>query len=217
MNSEFWAILTSGLQPIDSWRRAIVVIIAALAVTACAGPSRPVPESIRVVPPGNLQLAEVTADVPRHTGRTVRWGGEIMAVERQPSGHMVVEILSRRLEEAGRPYPGGPSDGRFQIHATAQVDPALYAEASLVTVVGTIAGQGTTLGRSDHLPVVAVSDIMNWGPVWYSDPYYDYYDPYYGPYYGPRWHRRHRIHLGIGYGLHRRHGHLAFGHHYPFW
>ncbi len=173
---------------------------ALLALSGCAGNVRPVPEAVRVAPPGNLQLAEVAPDPSRHLGRAVRWGGEVMGVRRDGAGNAIVEVLGRRLDNSGRPFPGGPSDGRFHVRAAPSVDPDLYQPGTALTVAGTVAGVSPAIDSDATVPLLEVRDFMSWGPVWYRDPYYwPAYGPYsyYPYYYGPR------ARWGIGYGVHR--------------
>ena len=188
-----------------------VALLAGL--TGCAGISKPISANITKPPPGNFQLVEAVANPDANVGRQVRWGGEVIEVNRDAAGNYEVMVLERRLTDNGRPMYKGPSDGRFVIRATAAVDPDLYRVGTDITVAGSFAGmvspsRPTTPGP---LPLVKVTDVENWRYGVYPDPYY--YGPYYHrPYYGPRV----RFGVGIHKGLHR-HGRYRGHYGYPYW
>jgi len=190
--------------------------LAALLLGACATvPQQPVPQDIRHPPAGDLQLVEARQDPERHLGSTVRWGGTVVAVERDAGGNARVEVLERRLDEDGRPLPGSASDGRFVIRAAPEVDQSIYRRGSEITIAGTL--EGVTDGRigeeAVRLPVVRVHNFVQWPSYWRRYPYaYPYplyypYSPYgYDPwFYGPR--------IGPGPFPYRRFG--AYGRYRP--
>lgn len=181
---------------------ALVVLL-----SGCAGMGQPIPDAIRTPPAGNLQLAEVVGDPERFVGRAVRWGGEVMLVRRDGAGNALVEVLGRRLDDRGEPYAGGPSDGRFHIRASPEVDPELYRDGTAITVAGTVSGTSPAIESASRVPLVEVSAFMSWGPTWYPAPYY--WHPHYPYYHYP---------YGYPYGYHFgfRHHHYPF-HHHPYW
>lgn len=178
--------------------------LVATVLSSCATPQAPLPDAIRLAPPGNLQLVEARQDIEQHLGASVRWGGTVVTVRRDDAGNAEVEILERKLGESGRPRPAGPSDGRFLVRATTEVDPVLYREGSDVTVAGVLerSVEGRIGDQPAVFPVVRVEQFVRWQAAWRRyDPYY-YYDPWY---YGP-W---------VGYGRHYGHLHRPyFGHYY---
>jgi outer membrane lipoprotein len=185
-------------------RQAVLIISALVCLTAlggCALPaSRVTPPSIVQPPPGDLQLVEALARPQAHAGATVRWGGNIIHVAHDSVGNATIQIIERRLDAQGRPLEGSPSDGRFVIKASAEVDPAFFARDRLLTVFGTIEGTvNTQVGDSTQsLPVVRVRDFMFWLPRWHDDPWH--YDPWH---YDPWWHHGHHrygpnVRFGVG-------------------
>ncbi len=195
--------------PLPAARRALAALGLALLLSGCASrPERPIPERISAPPAGDLQLVEARRDPQTYVGAAVRWGGHVVAVERDDAGNARVQVLERRLDDSGRPMPGSPSDGRFLIFATPDVDPGLYARGAEITVAGTLQApvSASIAQRPEQLPVVRVEAFALWEPRWYPDPYHDHW-PYHGyghPWYGPR------VHFGIGIS-HLRHHH-PFGH-----
>lgn len=190
----------------------VSVPLAVVLLCGCAGqPREPVPERIAAPPPGDLQLVEVRQDPQAHVGAPVRWGGTVIGSGRDADGNVRVQVVERRLDDAGRPLPGSPSDGRFVIRAAPDVNPDLYARGNDVTVAGTLdtpvdarVGDGTA-----RLPVVRVEAFMLWGPYWRTDPWYPYGHGVWFPYgHGAPWYGPYR-HFGPGHlppHLHHPHG-----------
>lgn len=152
-------------------------------------------------PLGDLQLVEALARPQTHTGAAVRWGGNVIHVDHDSAGNATIQIIERRLDPQGRPIDGSPSDGRFVINATAEVDPDTYARDRLITVFGTIDGTASTQvgGSSQFLPVIRVHDFMLWRPRWRDDPWWHHDQGHdrYGP----------NIRFGVGISNFRRYHH----------
>ena len=208
------AVMTRGRRgPAASLHRASSVVLALVlvgssalsALSGCVATApEPIPAAIHLPPRGDLQLVETSAHPAAHAGASVRWGGNVIAIERDSAGNALIQVIERRLDADGRPVAGSPSDGRFMIKATAAVDRNFYARDRLITVAGTLDGSATVqVGEKTlAIPLVHVNEFMLWLPNIRDDgPYWGYYDDYrYGPGYGP--------HIGFGLGLHRyQHGH----------
>jgi outer membrane lipoprotein len=166
-------------------RRLFISTAAALWLAAC---TTTVPKEIRDPAVEGPALAEVRDDPQRHAGATVRWGGEVIAVQNEAQITWV-EVLARPLRTSGEPADA-LSDGRFLARVSAFVDPAEYQEGRALTVSGTLAGsERRPVGGFDYLyPVVEVQVLHLWPPELftsypgYSDPFW--YDPWW-----PWWHR----------------------------
>lgn len=191
-------------------RATMVLALSALSVLAgCALPvADPIPGAITTPPAGDLQLIETQVDPKAHTGKRVRWGGNVIQVNRDAAGTASIQVIERRLDAEGRPIEGSVSDGRFMIKAAAGVDPQFYSRDRLITVAGTIDGAVTAhTGASEKtMPLVRVSEFMLWLPQWRHDPYWRHDDRWYGP----------RIHFGVGasnYRYHHRNHHRYGGRH----
>ncbi len=188
---------------LHSSRAHFALLLVVFFLSGCAGTfeETPIPASISQAPPGNLQLVEAMGQSKLHLGTRVRWGGRVITVRNDATGFAEIEVLERRLNEQGRPAEQGPSDGRFLVRASQQVDADLYQVGSQVTVAGTFKQlQQRQVGNATQsLALVEVSDFVQW-----DDPYPDYryrhhYHPFYGrpyyrwPYYFPN------FHLGLGF------------------
>lgn len=96
-------------------------------------------------------------------GDHVRWGGKIVDVA--PQEHTTCfTVLSRPLNDTGRPNGGDKTLGRFIACAPGFYDPQVYTQNRLITVVGNIAGT-TTKKIGDYpyrYPTVKVSKIYLW-------------------------------------------------------
>ena len=160
----------------------------------------PIAATIRVPPQGDLQLVETSANPASHVGASVRWGGNVIAVEHDSAGNALIQVIERRLDAQGRPIEGSASDGRFVIKASAAVDRQFYARDRMITVAGTIDGNATVhIGEKTlALPVVHVKEFMLWVPNLRDRPHWRHYDDYW---YEPRigfgrssrnYHHRHR-------------------------
>lgn len=189
-----------------AWRRRAAGLLGAIAMLALAGCAglQPQPLPVRIVQPptGDLQLAEVLGDATRYLGAPVRWGGTVVAVERDSVGNARVQVVERRLDGEGRPIPGSASDGRFLISAAPGVEPDLYQRGAEITVAGAVSeAQEVRIGeRMVSVPRVQVEVFQRWEPIWRGYPYDDpFYYPYYHPWYGHPWHGP-RVHFGIGVG-----------------
>lgn len=123
------------------------------------------------------------------TGMEVRWGGAITDVTPGKSQTCFI-ILSRPLDNTGRPEDTDATLGRFIACSKGFFDPVVYAQKREVTVKGTLAGNETRkVGEYEyHYPRVDASLIYLWPRREENYPvYYPYYYPYYGPFYDPFW------------------------------
>ena len=179
----------------------LLIGLAALLQGCAAG--RPLPAAITTPPPGNLQLVEVLRDRQAAAGRTVRWGGTVVAVTAEGGGVARIEILERKLDAGGRPLEYTSSDGRFVIRAAPEVDPWRYRVGSEVTVSGVVTGWVPSVAGGE-VPVLEVQHFAHWSPPrrYYYDPYY-YDHPLYGPrpWYRDPWYPYPRSGLGLHYGV----------------
>lgn len=116
----------------NHWRGA-AAILATLSLSACA--EHPIPRAQRV--DTKLTSADVLAH-PRAThGARVRWGGMIIS-DRVGTIHSTLTILGYPLNGRGHPSLRRMPIGRFQAVAPGYLDPVLFAQGRLVTIVGTV-------------------------------------------------------------------------------
>lgn len=160
----------------------IVSVVAAMVLGGCAGV---VPEAIRTVAPGNVQIAQVREQPRQFRDSVVRWGGNIVST-RNERDHTVLEIVGRDLDDAGRPREADRSLGRFLAKVQGFLDPAIYKPERAVTVRGRIEGVvEQSIGEFRYTyPMVRADDIYLWKPRPSPPPYPYYYDPFfYNPWY----------------------------------
>lgn len=116
----------------------------------------------------------------KYQGETVMWGGKI--VDTLP-GETLTELVVLQLGLSGqnRPQDNDQSQGRFLVRSQQFLDPAVYPQGTLITVVGPVKGAETRpIGQMDYrYPVMDVIEIKKWQPSTDSSP---------------------RFHFGIGVG-----------------
>lgn len=164
-------------------------IILVLAITACASS---VPQIIRTAPANNPNLQQVVDHPQKHLSQQVRWGGIILNTEnRVNSTHLT--ILALALDDDGEPKTSSASQGRFIADFSEFLEPSIYANNRIITVIGDIHSVETLkVGEFPypHPVIMAVAHYLwpqpipslyhDWPPYWYDPWYYPY--PYYRPY-----------------------------------
>lgn len=138
----------------------------------------------------------------QYLGAEVRWGGRLLAVENKEE-FTEFTIASRRLDQNGRPIPGGYTKsrskytgGRFVARVGGFLEPGNFDKGSDITIVGVVRDVEIrdVDDRPYWYPVVAATDYYVWERHGrgYVYPYYGpLVQPYYGafPYwYGPQYH-----------------------------
>jgi outer membrane lipoprotein len=115
-----------------------------------------------------------------HKGETVMWGGRIIETLNK-DGSTELSVLQLEITDQGFPMDNDKSQGRFLIHSTQFMDPAIYPEGTLITVVGRIEGSERKLiGEMPYVyPIINVIEIKKWAPGENPTP---------------------RVHFGIGIG-----------------
>jgi len=151
----------------------------ALILTGCAsGISRQARSQVTY----NGPFGSVQMEPEAYKDKIVMWGGRIIETRTQSNSTEMV-VLQMELTPQGYPRESDRSQGRFLIHSTGFMDPAIYPDGTLVAVVGRIEGaESRLIGEMPYLyPVLNIIEIKKWGPG--EDP-------------SPR------FHFGIGIGAH---------------
>ncbi|MFW2374883.1 MAG: Slp family lipoprotein [Gammaproteobacteria bacterium] len=159
-----------------------------------------VPQIIKTAPANNPQLQQVVDDPDKHLAQQVRWGGVILNTKNLQQSTRLT-ILAIALNDDGEPKTNGSSWGRFIANFSEFLEPSVYANGRMITIVGNIQNLETLkVGEYPYPhPVVRVtahylwpqppaSVNHDWPPFWYDPWYYPYPYPY--PYYRP--YRPHR-------------------------
>ena len=150
-----------------------------LMLAACAGGiSRQARDQITYVGP----YAEVQRDPAKYQGETMLLGGKVIETSAM-TGATEMVVLQLEIGTQDRPTDNDQSQGRFLIRSAEFLDPAIFPQGTLITVVGRLQGSETRLiGEMPYTyPVIDVIEIKKWPPN--SDP-------------SPR------FHFGIGIGTH---------------
>jgi outer membrane lipoprotein len=158
-------------------------LLAGLVLVGCASQ---IPEAIRTLPQAPVELTQVQQEPTRYLGRSVRWGGRILAVDNRPDS-TEIEILSRPLDGTGAPRPQGKAQGRFIAQVAGFLDPAEYRKDRELTVRGVVTGVETrAVGDYPYrYPIVRADSRYLWPEAPPSGPYPLGYPPGPGPWRGP--------------------------------
>jgi|WetSurMetagenome_2_1015567.scaffolds.fasta_scaffold118560_2 outer membrane lipoprotein len=115
-----------------------------------------------------------------HKGEIVMWGGRIIETLNK-DGSTELLVLQLDLTDQNFPIDNDKSQGRFMIRSSQFMDPAIYPEGTLVTVVGRIDGSETRpIGEMPYAyPAINVIEIKKWAPGENPTP---------------------RVHFGVGIG-----------------
>lgn len=150
-----------------------------LALCACAGGiSKQSQSQISYFGP----FLNVQQEPEKYRGETVMWGGKI--IDTLPGGTSTeLVVLQLGLGRQNRPKDNDQSQGRFLVRSSQFLDPAVYAQGTLITVVGPVQGAETRpIGQMAYrYPVMDVIEIKKWEPATDASP---------------------RFHFGIGIGTH---------------
>jgi len=146
-------------------------------LVACAGSISQEARSM-VTYTGPFQQVQQQPD--QYKGETVIWGGKVIDTQ-VSNGSTGLNVLQLDLGTSNRPREGSMSGGRFVVRANQFLDPAVFSQGTLITVVGKVTGSTVMpIGQMDYrYPVIEPVEIQKWDPVGYSSP---------------------RIHFGIGVG-----------------
>jgi outer membrane lipoprotein len=134
----------------------------ALILAGCAGGiSRQARSQVTYFGPFNT----VQQQPDTHKGETVMWGGRVIETLNK-NGSTELSVLQLELTDQGFPVDNDKSQGRFLIRSTEFMDPAIYPEGTLITVVGRVEGaESRLIGEMPYLyTVVNVIEIKKWAP-----------------------------------------------------
>ena len=167
----------------------LMSLILLMLITAC---SSQVPQIIKTRPTINPDLTQVVDHPEKYKTQQVRWGGVILNTDNQAKSTRLT-ILAMPLDDDGEPKIRSASGGRFIASFADFLEPSVYANSRMITIVGNLQGVETLkVGEYPYPhPVVRVSahylwpqiqpSVNNdWPPYWYDPWYYPY--PYYRPY-----------------------------------
>jgi outer membrane lipoprotein len=113
----------------------------------------------------NVTFQELKKGPERFKGTWVMLGGMIVASKNAKEG-MLMEILQKPLGANGRPLETDSTEGRFLVQSDTFLDPAVYHEGRLITVVAEVIGR-KELPLDDIMypyPLLTMKDLHLWDP-----------------------------------------------------
>jgi outer membrane lipoprotein len=134
----------------------------AFILAACAGGiSRQARSQVTYYGPFN----SVQQQPESHKGETVMWGGRIIETLNKDNSTELL-VLQLQLTDQEFPVDNDKSQGRFIIRSSQFMDPAIYPEGTLITVVGRIEGsENQPIGEMSYVyPVINMIEIKKWLP-----------------------------------------------------
>jgi outer membrane lipoprotein len=133
-----------------------------LILSGCAGGiSKEAQSKISYFGPFNT----VQQDPEKYQGETVMWGGKVITTQAKHKTAEVV-VLQLGLGNQHRPLDNDQSQGRFIIQSSQFLDPAIYPQGTLITVVGPVTGSTLRkIGEMEYrYPVIEMGEIKKWKP-----------------------------------------------------
>jgi outer membrane lipoprotein len=118
----------------------------------------------------------------RYQGRYLLLGGAVASV-RNAKGESVLEVVQYNLDSDGMPLEPNLEGGRFLARTDRFIDPLIFKNDRLVTLVGSVSGhRKQTLGDMEYdYPIINIREMHIWrrpSPVYYYPYPYPYYYPY---------------------------------------
>jgi len=113
----------------------------------------------------NVTFEDLKKDPEKFKGTVVMFGGMIVAAKNTPEGTLI-EILQKPLDTLGKPLETDVTEGRFLVQSDIFLDPAVYHQGRLVTVVAEVIGR-KELPLDEIIypyPLLIAKDMHLWGP-----------------------------------------------------
>ena len=187
--------------------RHILSFLSVIALTACTS----VPEQIAVgentklIPYDIVNKETVQSEL---LGEKARWGGKIVKVENKQS-LSEIEVVFFPESNSGKPRLGEESPGRFKALVEGFVDPLVFEEGRLITVVGNVGDlQAGIIGEQNYAyPTINAEGYYMWRkskeieveqigftPFLYGRHYPNgFFSPWYDPFWGHSGRHRYRV------------------------
>lgn len=146
--------------------------ILAVLFTACAGGiSKQARSQVTYFEP----FKQLQQETEKYRGETVMLGGRIVDVQ-VAAGATELVVLQLELAGSTRPVNNDNSQGRFMVRSDQFIDPAIYPQGTLITVVGHVSGAETrNIGAMPYrYPVIDIVEIKKWPPGSGSEPRFQF-------------------------------------------
>jgi outer membrane lipoprotein len=142
-----------------------IIVLCLFALSLVGGCAPPFPKETLDKVDRNVSFQEVRKNPEKLKGTQVMLGGMIITSKNTKEGTLI-EILQRPLDTYGRPLQTDSTEGRFLVQSDTFLDPAVYHEGRLITVVAEVIGS-KKLPLDDILypyPLLSMKDLHLWGP-----------------------------------------------------
>ncbi len=139
--------------------RLVAGVLALLAFTACS----PISAELKRDVNSGVTMALLRQDAAGSKGAKVLLGGRIVGTEVKRD-QTILEVLQFPLDFQDRPDPSGASGGRFLTVFDKYLDPAIFSEGRLITIVGRVAGaRAGHIGEMEYTyPLLAAEGVHLW-------------------------------------------------------
>ena len=149
-----------------------VLLICLVMLTACAAGMSPQARS-QVSYMGTFEELQQAPD--RYTGETVILGGKVIETQVN-AGATELVVLQLELNSSDQPRDNDQSRGRYLVISSQFLDPALYPQGTLITVVGTVrGGRAMPIGQLMYTyPVIDLVELKKWSPQSLESPRFQF-------------------------------------------
>lgn len=157
--------------------------MAGLAAIVCLAACTPFSRSALQQVNTDAPFRQIQSDPEQYRGKTVLWGGSIISTEVRGNG-TYMKVLDTRLDYETMPKNLDKPQGRFIVFRPGILDPAVYRQGRMITVIGTITGKTIEpLGGINYVyPVIEAQDMHLWRPPASAGYYSGVGPPYDAPY-----------------------------------
>jgi len=158
----------SGFRALRNWFSGMALV---LAFSGCASVPQPLQGNFAPLDPAAATQQDAT-------GKTVRWGGTIAAVE-SLAGETCFQLVGRSLNDEARPIRNDRAEGRFLACRQGFYEPHVFAQGRSITVTGHVVGYETRkVGDFDYRQPKVAADIIY---LWPKRQAVQVVEVYYGP------------------------------------
>jgi len=143
-----------------AWTLRLLGICVVFLILGCAaGISKQVRSQVTY----NGSFAGLQGATDEHIGEIVILGGKVIEAKGYPT-FSEITVLQLPLGKKDRPQDGDRSDGRYLVRSEQFLDPAIYQQGSLLTVVGRLStSEVRSIGGFQYVyPLVETIEIKLW-------------------------------------------------------
>lgn len=145
------------------WRCPWLVWCIGASVLISAGCASVFSSEIRKEVDSSILFSELQKNPEAFQGKTVLLGGKIIEIENLAEKTMLT-VLQRRLNASDKPIRSDQSEGRFMVSVQGFLDPAIYREQRLITVIGRVIGSSVLPldGTTYRYPIIEKKELYLW-------------------------------------------------------